>query len=223
MPHDHPHHNHHHRHHRPQPKQQRSNRDRVLEAVDLLRLSRKINSTEDLIDCLKELTEPDMAGFVGELQRGMGARSLDIDTAIAANRAHALATARDEHDGLIENCNGRNIGLLFPLPPHVHEQFIDAPNVKLMVAPGHKLPPHLRRMDCISNPLKISRCLDQFDVIVFEGFEEDDGTFFVEAGVAAILDMRLIPVATKLLVHLRPHQHDDDDQFELDGRPITFI
>lgn len=219
MPHHHPHHC----HPRLRSKQQASNRDRTLEAVDLLRLSGKITSVEDLVGSLKEMAEPDMVEFVGELQRTMGDRSLDIDTAIAANRAHALAAARDEHDGLIENCNGRHIGLLFPLPPHVHEQFIDASNVRLMVAPGHKLPPHLRRMDCLSNPLKISRYLDQLDVIVFEGFEEDDGTFFVEAGVAAILDMRLIPIATKLIVHLRPHMHDDDDVFDLNGHPITYI
>lgn len=218
MPHNRPHdHDHHHPHHR------RSNRDRVLEAVDLLRLSRKINSADDLIGCLKEMAASDLVDFLNELQRGLTSGPLDIDTAIAANRAFAVVSARDEHDGLLENCNGRNIGLLFPLPPHVHEQFLDAPNVKLFVAPGHKLPPHLRRRNAINNPREISRCLDQLDVIVFEGFQEDDGPFFVEAGVAAILDMRLIPVATKLLVHLRPHQHDDDDEFDLGGRPVSFL
>ena len=99
MPHHHPHHHHH--HHRPRPKHHRSNRDRVLEAVDLLRQTRKINTVEELIGSLKEMGEPEMVEFVGELQRGMGTRSLDIDTAIIANRAHALTAARDEHDGLV--------------------------------------------------------------------------------------------------------------------------
>ena len=210
-------------HHCPQPKHVRLSRNRVLEAVDLLRLARKINTVEELIGSLGEMGEPEMVEFVGELLRGLGPRSLDIDMAIAANRAHSLTTARDEHEALIESCNGRKIGLLFPLPPHVHERFIDELNVTLMVAPGHKLPPHLRRMNYISNPREISRRLDQFDVIVFEGFKEDDDAFFVEAGVAAVLDMRIVPVATKLLVHLRPHQHDDDEGFDLNGRPITSI
>jgi hypothetical protein len=217
------HHPHHHGHHCSRPKHRRSNRDRVLEAVDLLRLARKISSLEDLIGSLKEMGEAEMVEFVGEFMSGMGARSLDIDTVIAANRAHAVVAARDDHDELIESCNGRKIGLLFPLPPHVHESFINDPNLTLMVAPGHKLPPHLRRMSYISNPREISQRLDQFDVIVFEGFEEDDSSFFVEAGVAAILDVRIIPAATKLLVHLRPHQHDDDERFDLNGRPISYI
>jgi hypothetical protein len=218
MPHRHPPH-----HRRLDSKLQRTTRHRALEAVDLLRLSRKLNTIEDLIVSLREMGEADMVDFIGELQRGMVARPLDIDTAIAANRAHVVAAARDEHDGMIEDCNGRKIGLLFPLPPHIHEEFIDTQNVRLMVAPGHKLPPHLRQMDCISNPREINRCLDQFDVIVFEGFEEDDGAFFAEAGVAAVLDLRLVPVAAKLLVHLRPHRHDDDEGFDLNGRPVSYI
>jgi hypothetical protein len=199
----------------------RSSRDRVFDAVKLLRLAGRIRSVDDYIATLHELHEFEMVEFVDELKRVMGTRPLDLDTAIAAGQAHDVTASRGERDGLIESCDGRKVALLFPLPPHVHEHFIGGANVTLMVAPGHKLPPHLRKASCISNPREISRRLDQFDVIVFEGFEEDDGTFFVEAGIAAVLDLRNIAVATRLLVHLRPHRHDDDESFDLSGRTIT--
>jgi hypothetical protein len=48
----------------------------VLEAVDLLRLTFKINTVEELIGSLKELGEPEMVEFVGDLLLGMGTRSL---------------------------------------------------------------------------------------------------------------------------------------------------
>ncbi|MGH9840139.1 MAG: hypothetical protein ACREEM_15265, partial [Blastocatellia bacterium] len=101
-------------------------------------------------------------------------------------------------------------GLVLPLPPHVTDLF-DHSSVTILNPNGHHLPPHLRsrRLDVRKGLRECRREIVRMEAIVFEAYREN-GHWLADGDVADLLDDRIVPAETQLIVHRRPHEHHDD-------------
>jgi hypothetical protein len=179
----------------------------LLDALELLIESGRARTTEDLIRYAERAGDPDAADFLREL----ATQSLPLDLAFDALSVHVRIVAHKRNNELLRLAQDRQVGLVLPLPPHVMEAFLPLAKVTVLVPDGHHVPPHLRRrgQDIRHGSRPSRQAAGQLEVLVFEVYHGKDG-YLVDIGVADIVDERLIPENTQLLVHLRPHRNPDD-------------
>lgn len=185
----------------------RHDEDGFLEALGLLIDSGRVSTGEALVRYVESAGEPNAADYL----RGLAAEALPLKLLFDAFSVHARIVAYKRNTGLLRDCRGKKVGLVMPLPPHVLEGFLGLPDVAIITPDGHQLPPPLRRRALTEH--KGSRTGRQIvsgmEVLVFEAYRKD-GAYYLEPAVADVIDPRIIPPTTRLVIHLRPHSHPDD-------------
>jgi hypothetical protein len=180
---------------------------RFLKALELLIDSGKARTVEDLIRYAEQDKQVEAANHL----RAMAAERLPVDLAFDSLRVHTRIVAHKRNSQLLTDCQGKRVGIVLPLPPHVIDAFASTADVTLLVPDGHHLPPHLRHAggNCRQGSRAAREAVGQLDVIVFEACAAKDG-HCLDAGAADIVDPRIVPDQTRLIVHVRPHRHPND-------------
>jgi hypothetical protein len=132
--------------------------------------------------------------------------------------------AHKRNNSLLADCTGKQVGLVMPLPHHVVDAFTSLTSVTLLVPDGHHLPPHMR-VDpgrCKTSTRESRSAIELLDVLVFEAVAEG-GEYYVDVGTADIIDLRIVPAATQLIVHLRPHRNPDDVPLPAQSRTLNVL
>jgi len=185
----------------------RHDEEGFIEALGLLIESGRVSTAEALIHYAESAGEPHAAEFL----RGLAEEGLPLKLVYDAFSVHARIVAFKRNTGLLKECQGKKIGLVMPLPPHVMEGFLGLPNLVVITPDGQQLPPPLRRRQL--SEVKGSRAgrkiISDMQIIVFEAFRKDS-EFFLDQSVADVIDPRVIPPTTLMIVHLRPHSNPDD-------------
>lgn len=136
---------------------------------------------------------------------------------------HFAAKAEQRVNRLMES--GAEMGLVFPLPPHIHQPFVDRGNVNIYVPSGHHVPHHLRR--CGAPLIEGTRAcrhalLNSAVVAVIFEMHRVDGRRLVDPEVADLLAAVAGARPIEFWAQLRPHAHPDDVEFDVVGN-IEFI
>ncbi len=178
-----------------------------LDALKLLIDSKKVQTADNLVRYAEKAKETNAAEFL----RTMAAESLPVNLMYDALSVHIRIVAHKRNNRLLQECQQKTVGLVMPLPRHVLDAFIDLPKVTVLVPDGHRLPVGLRgrTIDERKGSRTSRNAAPNFDVLVFEA--QRDGTdYYIDPAVSDVVDLRLIPSTTQLLVHLRPHLYPED-------------
>lgn len=125
--------------------------------------------------------------------------------------------AHKRNSELVRACRGKRVGLVVPLPPHVLDAFISVATVEILVADGAHLPPSLRNRALQAvHGSRAARCMvSNPELLVFEAYRSQDA-WYIDAGTSDVVDLRILPRATRLVAHVRPHRHPADVPLELE-------
>lgn len=193
---------------------------RFLKALKLLIDSGKARTTADLI----RYAEQDKQAEVAAQLRQLDSEGLPVELAYDALSVHTRIVAHKRNSGLLTQCLGKKVGLLLPLPPHVIDAFTSMTETAVMLPDGHHWPSNLTLRGAAScHGTRESRQMaEKQEVLVFEAFAAGK-TYFVGAGTTDIIDLRIIPATTQLIVHLRPHRNPDDVELQCHSRTLQVL
>lgn len=207
---------------RPQltPAQLHHHEMRFLKALKLLIDSGKAKSTADLIRYAEQDKQTDVAAHLRQLD----SEGLPVDLAYDALSVHTRIVAHKRNSSLLTQCLGKKVGLLLPLPPHVIAAFTTMTETVVMLPDGHHWPANLtlQGVESCHGSRESRQKAEQQDVLVFEAFAAA-GKHFVGAGLTDIVDLRIIPATTQLIVHLRPHRNPDDVELQCHSRTLQIL
>lgn len=186
---------------------QHHDEEEFLDALELLISNKRARTADELVRYAERANEPGAAAFL----RNLAAEGLPLDLVFDALSVHVRIVAFKRNNQLLHTCRDRQIGLVLPLPPHVLEVFTALPKITFLVPDGHHLPPNLRRTeaDVKSGSRAARNAAAQMEVLVFEACRDDD-LYRVDAAVSDVVDLRIIPPGTQLIVNLRPHGNPED-------------
>lgn len=191
-----------------------------LDALQLLISSRRARTPDDLIRYAEQARESAAAEFL----RHHAADALPVQLMFDALSVHVRIVAHKRNNRLLRACRERHVGLVLPLPPHVVEAFVSLPRVTVLVPDGHHLPPGLRGRQV--NECKGTRAgrnaAPQMDVLVFEAYRDGE-SYLVDPSVSDVVDLRLVPTAAQLLVHVRPHPNPEDIPLVPGGHTLNLL
>jgi hypothetical protein len=178
-----------------------------LDALQLLLSSNRVKTAEDLIHYAERAKEQAAADFL----RALGADDLPVQLMFEALAVHVRIVAHKRNNRLLRDCAHKKVGLVLPLPRHVLDAFLSLPNLTLLIPDGHSVPPALRSRQLPEHKgTRASRnASPQMEVLVFEA-HRDGERYLVDPGVSDVVDLRLVPTTTELVVHVRPHPNPDD-------------
>jgi hypothetical protein len=178
-----------------------------LDALQLLITSNRVKTADDLVRYAEQARE----GSAAEFLRHMASDGLPVQLMFDALSVHIRIVAHKRNNRLLQACNNKQVGLVLPLPPHVLEAFLGQAHVSVFVPDGYALPPSLRGRQL--NECKGTRACrnkaPQMEVLVFEAHREGND-YAVDPAVSDVVDLRIVPATTQLLVHVRPHANPDD-------------
>jgi hypothetical protein len=148
-----------------------------------------------------------------------------VELALNALEARLQLTAHSKKSQLLSKALDKSVALIFPLPPHVHEGWLEIPGARILLPSHHPIPPDLQQMDVpiIDGTRACRRAISAFDFVLVEGHCGMDGEFVGDAEAADIVDPSVVSNDSELLLHVRPHRHHDDVPFEVDGARFSFI
>jgi hypothetical protein len=213
---DHPPHHHHGPHH---PVHHYLAGD--LGVLDELSRRKRDATTATLIRLAQELEIPEVIQHLHRILDEYG--DIRAGKALRMTNDHFAAKAEQRVERLIESDS--EIGLVFPLPPHLHEPFVARGNVNIYVPGGHHVPHPLRR--CGAPLFEGTRACRHAIVnsavvaIIFE-MHRVDGRRLVDPDVADLLSAVAGVRPIELWAQLRPHAHRDDIEFDMVGN-VAFI
>lgn len=192
---------------------------RFLKALELLVKSGKARTVEDLIRYAVQDRQDEAAHHL----RNLAAEGLPVDLAFDSLSVHVRIVAHKRNSQLLTVCQGKKVGLVMPLPPHVIDAFSSLADVTLLVPDGHHLPPHLRRAEQARQGSRAAReAVASLDVIVFEACAARQG-HCLDAGAADVVDPRIVPAEAKLILHLRPHKNPNDVPLAIDAARLNVL
>jgi hypothetical protein len=213
-----PHHPHppdHHHEHRPPPEP-------IVEALRMLVRHKRFTDVADVAACAHAMGEEAAASILEEIDQAFA--SPPVDDALAALETRLRLDAHLRTQRFLQAAAGKPVGLIFPLPPHIHHTWISHAKVSIMIPSGHPLPPHLQAtgLPLVTGTRECRAAVGGFDTIVVEGFRNNDHLVGnVEA--VDVLDRNRIPSTSAVYVHLRPHPHHDDVQFDFEPTRLTVL
>ena len=217
-PHHHgPHHHGRHRHHL------HHWLERDLETLRELARRDRYASTETLIEIAEKWS---IAAEVRDHLSWISEKYGDVSAAQALDLAdhHFRALAERRFRGLVER-EGDDTGLLFPLPPHIHEPLLERnPTATILIPSGHHLPHHLEHSDVRviegTRACRKAVAAGEIKLIVFELYRSN-GKTLVDGEVGDVL-AAVVAMSIELWAQLRPHSHPEDVDFDL-SVPIQFV
>lgn len=191
-----------------------------LDALQLLISSNRVKTPDDLVRYAEQAKEP----AASEYLRNLAAEALPVQLMFDALSVHIRIVAHKRNNLLLRAITNKKVGLVLPLPPHVLDAFVTQPRVTVLVPDGHHLPPVLRnrQIDERKGTRAARNSAPEMDALVFEAHRDGDA-YFVEPAVSDVVDLRLIPPATQLLVHVRPHGNPDDIPLNLVSRTFNLL
>lgn len=176
-------------------------RDRNGSTETLLALAGQLSVADEVTLHLQRILEE-----YGDIAAGQALDLADM---------HFSAKAEQRIRKLLDR-QGDGTGLIFPLPPHIHEPFIDHGGATILIPSGHHLPPHLARSGVrVIDGTRACRkavAADDLTVVVFEMYRSHGHTL-VDEEVGDVLSA--VRASTELWAQLRPHAHPEDVEFEL--------
>jgi len=189
----------------------RHDEDGFLEALKLMIDSGKVDSPDDLIKAAEQAGEPHAAEYI----RNFASQGLPLGLIYDAFSVHARIVAFKRNTDLLKECQGKKVGLVMPLPPHVIEGFLGLNDLMVIIPDGHQLPSSLRhRAMTVHKGSRVGRkVVAELGVVVFEAYRKNK-TYSMDQSVADVVDPRIIPATSLLVVHLRPHSSPDDQPLE---------
>lgn len=192
---------------------------RFLKALELLVNSGKARTVEDLIRYAEQDKQAEAANHL----RNMAAEGLPVDLAFDSLKVHTRIVAHKRNSKLLTDCQGKKVGLVMPLPPHVVDAFASLAEVTLLVPDGHHLPPHLRRASNVRHGSRSAReAIGQLDVIVFEACAAKQG-HSLDAAAADVVDPRIVPADARLILHVRPHKNPNDVPLAVEAARLNIL
>jgi hypothetical protein len=181
--------------------------DGFLEALELLIDSGRVTTADALVRYAESAREPHAAEYL----RNLDSEGLPLQLVFDAFSVHARIVAHKRNSGLLRDIQGKKVGLVMPLPPHVVDGFLGLSNLVVITPDGHPLPPPLRRRALTEH--KGSRAgrkmVSGLEVVIFEAFRKG-GEYYLDPAVADVVDPRILPADSRLVIHLRPHANPDD-------------
>lgn len=149
---------------------------------------------------------------------------IPVGLALDALRVHVRIVAFKRGSGLIAACEGKRVGLVLPLPPHVTAAFSHLAELRYLVPDGHEVPPHLEGVEgsVVHGTREARHVAATLDVLVFEAVKFSGG-YAADGAVADLVDVRVLPAATRLVVHVRSQRHPDDVPFSLGERGLDVL
>jgi hypothetical protein len=180
---------------------------RFLKALKLIIDSGRTKSIDDLIRYAEQDKQTEAVDYL----RSLAAEGLPVDLAYDALSVHTRIVAHKRNNSLLTLCQGHRVGLVLPLPHHIIDAFRSFTDVALLIPDSHHLPPHIRDESLVvhHSTREARKAVEQLGSIVFEAFV-DKGAYYVDAETVDIVDLRIVPATTQLIVHLRPHRNPND-------------
>lgn len=202
------------------PSQLHHHEMRFLKALKLIIDSGRAKTLDDLIRYAEQDKQTEAIGYL----KTLAADALPVDLAYDALCVHTRIVAHKRNNSLLEQCQGQRVGLVLPLPHHVIDAFRSLTEVALLIPESHHMPPHMRDEDVTihHSTREARKAVEQLGAIVFEAFVEK-GTYFVDAETADIVDLRIVPATTQLIVHLRPHRNPNDILLQHETRTLNIL
>jgi hypothetical protein len=202
------------------PAQLHHHEDRFLKALKLIVNSGRARTIDDLIRYAEQDKQVEAVGYL----RTLAADALPVDLAYDALCVHTRIVAHKRNNSLLTGCQGKRVGLVLPLPHHVMDAFTSLTDVTLLIPDTHHLPPHLRGepFRCCHSTRESRQAVEQLDGLVFEAVV-DKGTYYVDVGTSDVVDCRIVPAATQLIVHLRPHRNPNDVPLQHPNRTLNIL
>ena len=176
-----------------------------------------------LVECARRLMRHGAAKILEEIAQEFS--SPPVELALDALEVKLQLTAHNAKSQLLSKAVDKSIALIFPLPRHVHEGWLEIPGARILLPSHHPIPPHLEHANVpiIDGTRACRRAIGAFDLVVVEGHCGIDGEFVGDAEAADIVHRSLVSNNSALFLHVRPHRHDDDVPFEIDGTRFSFI
>lgn len=209
----------------PQPNQPAipAHSERLLDSLALIVESGKAKTTTDL---LRYAQQGGLREGI-EMLRELADRGVPVNLSLDALRAQVRIVAWQRGTGLVKACEGKSVALVMPLPPHVTAVFAHLGRLTYVVPDGHHVPPHLEDLQKGGPAVVVgsragSALAPSQDALVFEVVKGPDG-YLVDAGVSDVVDVRVLPPTTRLLVHLRSQGHPEDVPLALGGRTLEMM
>lgn len=189
----------------------RHDEDGFLEALKLLIDSGRVKEPDDLLRAAEQAGEPHAA----EYMRNLAAQGLPLGLVYDAFSVHARIVAYKRNNDLLKECEGKKVGLVLPLPPHVIEGFLGLPDLIVIAPDGHHLPSALRHRNLTVHAGSRAgrKVIADMGVVVFEAYRKNKA-YSLDQAVGDVVDPRIIPADSLLVVHLRPHAGPDDQPLE---------
>ena len=180
---------------------------RFLKALKLLVETGKATTTEDLIRYADQDKQTESSNFL----KAISVERIPVDLAYDALSVNLRLTAHKRNNTLLQHCRNRKVGLVLPLPPHVIDAFASLMTVTVFQPDGHHIPLCLegRNVPIIIGSRESRSLITELDAFVFETFYNGTENL-IDANVADIVDMQILPRDTFLVVHRRPHQNPND-------------
>ncbi len=193
---------------------------KFLDALALIIESGRARSVEDLIRYAEQAAEAQAAAYL----RTLAAEGLPVDLAFDALHVHLRIVAHKRNSELLRACQGKRVGLVVPLPPHVLDAFISVAAIEVLVPDGAHLPPSLRDrvLQVVHGSRAARRAVGNLEVVVFEAYRAQDA-WYIDAGTSDVIDLRILPPAARLVAHVRPHRHPADVPLELGTRTVEVL
>lgn len=215
---DFPHHPpHHHRHrppHRPPP-------DPV--AAELWKLVKyRGYDIEKIFAHIERRLGPGTSNSLKQMMATFGSPS--VDDALEFIEASLRLIANAKREKLLGAAADKRVALVFPLPPHIHEEFLDLPDVQVLIPDGHPLPPHLRHLDVpiVDGTRQSRRAIRDSQFVVAEGYRHD-GLMVGDVEVVEVVNEDCVAPDALVVGHLRHHYHEDDVPFTFPDSRVEFL
>jgi hypothetical protein len=179
-----------------------------------------VATVADIIEAATERGEAEAAAYLAtldpELPLDLVLRKLDLFL-----EEQALLRRRR----MLQESQGRRVGVLLPVPPHIVDHFLDLdPPITLLLPGDHHVPHDLREIDI---PIVRGRACRAgswtMEALLFEAVRSRGG-LLAAPEVSEIVDPRLLGEAVRLYAHLRPHARHDDQPLHPDAaaRVVVF-
>jgi hypothetical protein len=180
---------------------------RFLQALALIIESGKARTVEDLLKYCRQAREAGAVDFIN----GMADQGLPVDLVFDAMCVHFRIVAHKRNSGLLTLCEGKKVGLVLPLPPHILDTFLPLKDVMVLLPDSRHLPAHLERFSgqVVEGTRACRKAAGELEVVVSEGYREKED-FFFPASSGDILDPRILKPVTVYIFHLRPHRDPED-------------
>ncbi len=196
--------------------------DPIVEILRKLTRHDHIANIAGLIDMAGRLGRPDVVEVLVEIDLAYASPPTELALDELESRLRLDGHRRRQES--LSAAEGKAVALIFPLAPHVHEEWVERPGTTILIPSGHHLPAHLGHglARVIDGTRACRRAVGEFDLVLVEAYR-GDAEFLGDVEVVDVMDRNYVSSDTWVQVHLRPHRHHEDVPFNLDRERFSSI